>query len=970
MQGENRFIKLLLFSTTEGEVLLYGFSFPTNQPFLSWKQSGISKKHQSVLTAILPFHEAEIFEKSLTQESTPSMAKITMKSPQLVIRPIVLVNDTHSRQYGPVVEYAHLKELWNVQKNGLFQEIIHAFGTAGKELYRDVQDLIQWCREECGIDFFSQGHRFGNFEHYQSSPLGTSFKILTHKELELKKVSIQKTEVFSRNLVVNCAAEHRKRWLINQTKLLPAEESSVEFTAKEPMSRVVVQIWDQETGELLFSDDSTIMLRVNLEMNFGSSSYHIRDSWTKKLLQSASNRKREIEEGIETVRQVTRDRTVSVKSIFHTEIDTALETGGRLFTDYRKTRCLGAFIPNTGKDGEIDSFLKIREYLAENSVDRVILADPYFSVQAAEKLLTRIPRTNVQLDIITCHGMTDPDTGEVSDICKMYEKFLLSNAKLLHGRLSVRNLRRGNKPVFHDRYLLRFHNDHSIDGFLLSNSLNKMGQNYPFVIAPLEREVALEVYEYLTQMCDAKIQEKRPPKERIICDVLYDSTVKPTAQDKRKLSPSPLKEWLGPEYCENGRNTVPKENLSVVVTEVWSHWGQDKEGVCRALGELCSNVFQWSTEDVAETLKKIHGATEEFLIWFSAFAKEKEQHMVHDQRGINAPEYTLWALLHDRATVSRAGFHILFDQAGHIWYRENGWLHGSYCLMLKLDPAAFLLLLDNSRSPLMFDVLAARMLLYFWSEQLLLSASKSKLLYIQLLCAQWMFSFLRDEKLSNKQVLETLAQLTPQKRSLQTAYFLSQITFFVRTKHTLDPDVREKWKQLYRQLLSLLASDLPHCSEQERNTALFWLYDSEQCSQCSLQLDLSRYIEDPTIREAVLQQAVEGIQKYLIGSNYERNLETAVDLYLTSAEQLYRVDTEKQILGKLVDWRTFERATEPELKNYAYDKWHYAYIQAKWQLLLLAKYARCHPEAEKTLKWLKEWRTRLPGIANEESGST
>ena len=98
MQGENRFIKLLLFSTAGGEVLLYGFSSPTNQPFLTWKQREISKKHQSVLTAILPFHEAEIFEKSLTQESTLSMAKITMKSPQLVIRPMVLVNDTHSQK--------------------------------------------------------------------------------------------------------------------------------------------------------------------------------------------------------------------------------------------------------------------------------------------------------------------------------------------------------------------------------------------------------------------------------------------------------------------------------------------------------------------------------------------------------------------------------------------------------------------------------------------------------------------------------------------------------------------------------------------------------------------------------------------------------------------------------------------------------------------------------------------------------
>ncbi|QQR05576.1 VPA1262 family protein [Flavonifractor plautii] len=968
MQGENRFIKLLLFSTTEGEVLLYGFSSPTNQPFLPWKQRKISKKRQSVFTAILPFHEAEIFEKRLTQESTLSMAKITLKSPQLVIRPIVLVNDTHSRQHGPVVEYAYLKELWNVQKEALFQEILHAFGTDGKELYRDVQDLLQWCREECGIDFSSQGPRFGNFEHYQSPPLGTGFQILTHKELELKKVTIQKTEVLSRDLVVNCAAEHRGRWLINQTKLLAAEESYIEFTAEEPMSWVVVQIWDQETGDLLFARDLSMILGVNLEMNFSSSAYHIRDSWTKKLLQSASNRKRDIEEGIEKVQRVTTDRTVSVKSSFHTEIDTALETGDSLLTGYRKTHCLGSFIPNTGKDGEIDSFLKIREYLEESTVDRVILADPYFSVQAAEKLLTRIPRTNLQLDIVTCLGMTDPDTGEASDICKVYEKFLLSNAKLLHGRLSVRNLRRGNKPVFHDRYLLRFHNDQHIDGFLLSNSLNKMGQNYPFVIAPLERKVTLEVCEYLTQMCDPKTQEKRPPKDRIICDILYDSAVKPIAQYKRKLSPSPLKEWLGPEYCENSRNAVPKENLPVAVTEVWSHWGQDKEGVCRVLGELCSNVFQWSIEDVAETLKNMDGAAEEFLMWFSACAEEKERNMKHDQNGINAPEYKLWALLHDRATASRAGLHFLFDQAGHIWYQEDWWLHGSYRLMLGLSPESFLLLMDASRSPLMFDVLATRMLFYSWSESLLLSASKAKLLHVQLLCARWMFSLFRDGKLSDKQVLDTLAQLTPQKRSLQTAYFLSQITFFVRTKHTLESNEIEKWEPLYRQLLSHLAADLPCCSEQERNTALFWLYDSEQCSQCSLQLDLSRYIEDPTIREAVLQQAVVGIQKYLIDSNYERNLETAVDLYLTSAEQLYGDEAEKQILGKLVDWRTFERAAEPELKNYAYDKWHYAYIRAKWQLLLLAKYAQRHPEAEKTLKWLKEWRMRFPDITNEKSG--
>ena len=963
MQKENRFIKLLLFSTPEGEVLLYGFSSETKQPLLSWKQRVIPKKHQSVLTAILSYDEAEAFEKGLTQEGILHLKETeTVVSPELIVRPMVLTNDVHSKEPGPVTKYAHLRELWNVQKEELFQRITRTFGTDGKELYQDVKALLQWCQEECGIDFSKQGHRFGNFEHYQPAPFGAAFEILTHKELQLKTTTIRKTMAVPRNLVVNCSAEHRGRWLINQIKLLPAGEDSIEFTAEEPMSRVAVQIWDQETGELLFADDLTIMLGVSIEMNFGSSPYHLRDPWTKQLLQSASNRKNVIEEKIEKIQRVTTDRTVSVKSNFHSKIDSALERGYKLLSAYREIKCLGGFIPNIGKDGEIDSFLKIREYLTESSVNRVILADPYFSVQAAEKLLTRIPRTNVQIDIITCHGMADPDTGEASNICKVYQNFLISNKELLHSRLSVRNLRRGNKPVFHDRYLLRFHNDHHIDGFLLSNSLNKMGQNYPFVIAPLEHEVVLEICEYLAQMCDTKIQEKRPSKERIICDILYDSTIKQVAHNKKEFSPSPLKEWLGPEYCENGKNSIPKEELSMAVTGVWSYWGQDKERVCQALGELCSNVFQWSIEDVAETLKNINGAAETFLMWFSICAEEKERNMVHDQNGINDPEYKLWALLHGRATASRAGVHFLFDQAGHIWYQENRWLHGSYRLMLELDPSVFLSLLERCGSPLMFDVLATRMLFYSWSKALFLSISTSKLLYVQLLCARCLFSFCRDEKLSNEQILEILTHLAPSKRSLQASYLLSQIIFFVRTASTLQPEKIEKWKQLYCQLLTLLAADLLCCSEEEQNTALFWLYDSEQCSQCSLQLDLSQHIKDPLIQKVVIQKAMESIQKYLIHSRYEKDMETAVDLYLNSAEQLYGDDTEKQILGKLVDWKTFEQAAEPELKNYSYDRWHQAHIRAKWQMLLLTKYAKSHSEAEKTLKWLEEWRKRLPDI--------
>ena len=58
---------------------------------------------------------------------------------------------------------------------------------------------------------------------------------------------------------------------------------------------------------------------------------------------------------------------------------------------------------------------------------------------------------------------------------------------------------------------------------------------------------------------------------------------------------------------------------------------------------------------------------------------------------------------------------------------------------------------------------------------------------------------------------------------MRAGWLSNQIMFFVRTKHTLEADGIEKWEQLYCQLLSHLAADLPYCSEQEQNTALFWL---------------------------------------------------------------------------------------------------------------------------------------------------
>ena len=81
--------------------------------------------------------------------------------------------------------------------------------------------------------------------------------------------------------------------------------------------------------------------------------------------------------------------------------------------------------------------------------------------------------------------------------------------------------------------------------------------------------------------------------------------------------------------------------------------------------------------------------------------------------------------------------------------------------------------------------------------------------------------------------------------------------------------------------------------------------------------------------------------------------------YLYGMNLLYGDAAEKEILGKILDWSTFETATEPELKNYSYEKWHHAYTRAQWQMSLLCAYKKSHPEAGEVKKWIDIWEKRL-----------
>lgn len=949
MGTDNRFIKLLTISIDKRELLLYGFSVSTKQEIRPWKKkkNKSNKLKLGIYFAILTQEEARHFEQCLIETEDIPLKDWTLIAPILTTRNSVLSYSNSWEKQGPISHLSCVHELWNTQKEVLIRQVHAGLGTLGKQLYLDMQELLAQLRMECGIDFSKNGSRFGNYERYDWPILVCDLKIHCIKESEGKQIVVQKPTEWNRSLIVNCIAEHQERFLFNQIQVLRSEDFELRFTAEETIGRCTVCAWDEETHELVFFKSSAICNQFILGISIGETTRMVHDPWSEMLLSSAANKSEVIHRQIETVQRYSSEYPIRIGDTGNS-ISGAAESGERLLALYTPRIAQGAFVPNEQKDGEINSFLKIKEYLDSNDVCYAVLADPYFSVPSAAKLLSRILNMNLELTIITSLGSIDPDSGEERDVVEAYRKFLQDNVGKLHERLYVCNLHRGKRQVFHDRYLIRYHINGRIDGFLLSNSLNSMGQFYPFVIAPLETEVCRAVAEYLEQLQDLNFQSKQPKKQRVTCDVLFDfkQSVKPQNQIKKESA-----DWVS--QCLQQK--IAKSELSDVLKEIWNHWKEEPEEVCQVLSCLKAHSHSWTVADLAVLLQEKQFMAKEFMKCFSTMAKAIEQTRKHFGVNANRYEYTFWTLLTGKSQPDRNGFSQLLDYSPPIYYTGTNWLIGGYHLLLELDIDCFVKLLEETCSPMMLYCLTERLSSLFWSEPLYYSLIRSKNECVQLLVVHWFVRILGQNKLKSDAIFQILERLEPDMRLLQVTRLLSEAAFQIRNSKSLS----SCWSTIFPQLIEYAAVLLPLCTSEKRRFALYWLYDCEARSYCNLYLELANLTEDATIRNELLSKAAEIIQNDLLQCNYNRNVTQHISMYLDVMEKLYGEQAEKEILGHIVDWDIFETAVEPELKSYAYNRWYAAYLRASWQLDILKTYLARHSQAQDVVKWLNTWEKRM-----------
>ncbi len=947
------FVKLLLLMT-KTPALLFGFCAPTEQLPYIWKRRKLDKELPILqYTAILEHSEKDWFLNILDTKSSLNIDKDKLVF-NLESRPSVL-SDTSGLEWEnnkPVSKLHVVDEYWNLDKAALMNKIEHSFMPCnGRELRCNVQRLFEVLKEECGVDFSQEGERLGNFEYYTPGKYMNLFEI---KRSNYTTIILRKKRNIREELVVSCAAENEGRWVSDEVKAFSPNSNELAFSADEPMTHYKIKAWEKESGVLIYASECAFMMDVHIDVATESRKV-IQDPWTQTLQQNASKHKDDIQK-IKEITVASRYDVIHVNNKQSVPWRKAKQDGKKLCALYKKVKTKGAFVPKTAdRKGEIDSFQKVREYIEEKGIKTVVLADPFFSVKSAVKLLGRISSANVELNVITALASIDPDTGEKNtDIKEECKTFINQNRNLLHPNLTVQNVLCGKNPAFHDRYIIRYFDDGHIDGFLLSNSLNSAGQFFPYVIAPLESEVCLEVAEYLQNLTDIAYQNKLHKKEQVQIETLYSSVrdFEDTKQEEKSVLPQLLTGEGNMEdavyscvklnYFRDGSTvksfTVLPEALPVIIPVILQNWNLNPEVSIIGLGEALYHTYQ-GTHGAKDILQSIHGAVPRYLETISLLVKDVEERQQHEQQSIHSEQFAYWAIMNGNAKPGPISYWL--DHPGHVYYEKEGYWSCLYKLLWLLNPEEFLLTLKTIKSPLMLSILIEHIALYDYDRDLHELLLQLKWDWMHDLAAEWVWSNYKNRNLDINAVLNSIEMSMQLK---QSAYLLSKAAFHARMLRSSTPEAdRIKAWELCNELIERVVK---LCNETnipngEQINMLKKVKDCEQTCNAWLILSIAQSIKDEFVRNAQLDRIINAYfnSNHLLSCNIDQD-QPYIELVVKAGALRYENVFEKHVGSKLLHWEALNEWMEPYLCDRDYRRWSDSKKAIEWDMQFLSTYQK------------------------------
>lgn len=251
-----------------------------------------------------------------------------------------------------------------------------------------------------------------------------------------------------------------------------------------------------------------------------------------------------------------------------------------LFARLHPPKSEGEFFPRWSQSGEgrLQFVEWFKALLAKHHQHQVVIFDPYFesaglgmlllcAAQEANYIVFRsLPKKPLKDGETSQCETLRPKSGGIDNLMANCEnnRYILKRIKL-----RIFGLKEGR---LHDRYILIVGPDGlSVEGFNLSNSLQKAAENYPLLVTPIPSDTLLKVEQYKSGLLqEAAFAQPENETENPSMRLLFDSTVSPTVP--RRYEPlhflekaqagDALSVWTGEPSLQGSSGDLLKERMA------------------------------------------------------------------------------------------------------------------------------------------------------------------------------------------------------------------------------------------------------------------------------------------------------------------------------------------------------------------------------------------------------------------------
>ena len=332
-----------------------------------------------------------------------------------------------------------------------------------------------------------------------------------------------------------------------------------------------------------------------------------------------------------------------------------------LFKKLYPPKSEGGFFPRWGQsngEGRLQFVEWFKELIENNSHQHIAIFDPYFE-DVGSSLLTLYASPNSEYTIFrTMPKLRDEDVNEGID--NLIANCEHNRKRLQRSKVKIYGLKEGR---LHDRYILVI-GQHGLPakGFHLSNSFQKVAENYPLLITPIPMDILYKTNQYTFDLIQEANNYLSGEADTGSIALIFDSTsstekmkqYEPLSILKNELAGSILSMWLkqpllnglyGDElknkmvelgFLQDGSlHSLPKDGLLNYIDEMEGEL-PDLIAEWEVLGDILANTI-----DDDSCFNKLQSKTRFllFLAEFLSYSFQRKQNCDEQEVSVIDPSY-------------------------------------------------------------------------------------------------------------------------------------------------------------------------------------------------------------------------------------------------------------------------------------------------------------------------------------------